>query len=236
MDKIELKPKTEGVFQKFFWVVTHRPNQVWKMGRGYLLFEWSRLWRPIVLGQSDQIRLGRNVRIQRNFSLSAERPHGRISIGDHSILYENAQVESYGLGRVDIGPCCILGDTRIYSRATVRLGARVVSSWNVLIQDFDSHPIDPDERALQIESLCARFRPGQWESEQGVFPRDSNWSFPGRAIEIGDDVWIGANSTILKGARVGRGCLIAAGAVLPGGEYPPRSLIAGNPARVVKSL
>jgi maltose O-acetyltransferase len=52
--------------------------------------------------------------------------------------------------------------------------------------------------------------------------------------EIGDDVFIGARVMILKGAKVGSGSVIAAGAVLaPRFEAPPRSVIAGNPARVV---
>jgi acetyltransferase-like isoleucine patch superfamily enzyme len=55
-------------------------------------------------------------------------------------------------------------------------------------------------------------------------------------VEIGDDVWVGANATILKGARIGSGCIVASGAVVLAGSYAERSIIAGNPARVVKTL
>lgn len=55
------------------------------------------------------------------------------------------------------------------------------------------------------------------------------------SIVIEDDVWIGANVIILSGAKIGRGSVIAAGAVVPKKEFPPYSIIAGNPARFIKT-
>lgn len=52
------------------------------------------------------------------------------------------------------------------------------------------------------------------------------------AVVIGDDVWIGASATILAGAHIGDGCVVAAGAVVRG-EIPAYSIVAGVPARVV---
>jgi len=52
-------------------------------------------------------------------------------------------------------------------------------------------------------------------------------------ITIGNDVWIGCGATILKGAVIGDGCVVGAGAVCAG-RYPAHSLVAGNPARVVR--
>lgn len=52
-------------------------------------------------------------------------------------------------------------------------------------------------------------------------------------VEIGSDVWTGANVTILKGVHVGRGSVIAAGAVL-NKSVPPYSIVGGVPARVLK--
>ncbi len=215
----------QGLIHKAFWLLRHRPNQVFRRGREKLLFEWSRLLRPLFFGPSSGVEWGKNVRLQNNFSLSAERPDARIRLGDRTIIYEKAQIEAYGRGEIQIGNSCILGDLRIYARQRILLGDRVLTSWNVLIQDFDSHPINPEERAVQVESIC-----------QGSPQRSLAWNFPSAPIEIGDDVWIGAGSTVLKGVRVGPGSIIAAGAVVPRGDYPPRSVLAGNPARVVKTL
>ena len=53
-------------------------------------------------------------------------------------------------------------------------------------------------------------------------------------IVVEDDCWVGSNTTLLDGCHVGRGCVIAAGSVVKG-EIPPFSIIAGIPARVLRS-
>lgn len=52
-------------------------------------------------------------------------------------------------------------------------------------------------------------------------------------VAINEDVWAGANVTILKGVIVGRGAVIAAGAVL-NKSVPPYSIVGGVPAKVLK--
>jgi len=54
------------------------------------------------------------------------------------------------------------------------------------------------------------------------------------SIIIEDDVWIGAHSIILSGSHVGQGSVISAGSVVSS-RIPPYSIVAGNPARVIKS-
>lgn len=56
-----------------------------------------------------------------------------------------------------------------------------------------------------------------------------------KGIKIGRDCWIGAKTTILDGTVLGDGCVVAAGAVLNGKEYPKNSIIGGVPAKVIKS-
>ncbi len=55
-----------------------------------------------------------------------------------------------------------------------------------------------------------------------------------RDVVIEDDVWVGANVTILKGVTIGKGSVIAAGAVVTQ-SCPPYSVIGGVPARFLKS-
>jgi virginiamycin A acetyltransferase len=61
-------------------------------------------------------------------------------------------------------------------------------------------------------------------------------SLPGVAgpdTVIGNDVWIGKDARILPGARLGDGVIVSAGAVVRG-RVPPYTVVAGNPARVVR--
>lgn len=51
-------------------------------------------------------------------------------------------------------------------------------------------------------------------------------------IVIGNDVWLATRAVVLPGTRIGDGSIVAAGAVVKG-EFPPMSIIAGSPARVV---
>lgn len=51
-------------------------------------------------------------------------------------------------------------------------------------------------------------------------------------IVVDEDCWIGARSILLRGAHIGRGCIIGAGSVVRG-SIPPYSIAAGNPAKIV---
>ncbi len=52
-------------------------------------------------------------------------------------------------------------------------------------------------------------------------------------IEIGNDVWIGANALILSGVKIGHGAVIAAGAVV-NKDVAPYAVVGGVPAKVIK--
>ena len=54
-----------------------------------------------------------------------------------------------------------------------------------------------------------------------------------RDVVFCGDNWIGANSTILRGVKVGKGAIVAAGAVVTK-DVPPYSIVGGVPARVLK--
>lgn len=59
------------------------------------------------------------------------------------------------------------------------------------------------------------------------YDRDKEWTI------IGNDVWIGANSVVLKGVQVGDGAIIGAGSVVTK-DVPDYAIVAGNPAKLVK--
>jgi acetyltransferase-like isoleucine patch superfamily enzyme len=76
---------------------------------------------------------------------------------------------------------------------------------------------------------------------------DSPWPLPGRrstergqqtdkpSIEIGRNVWIGAQALLVGNVRIGEGAIIGAGALVTQ-DVPPNSLCAGNPMRIMRTL
>lgn len=64
--------------------------------------------------------------------------------------------------------------------------------------------------------------------------REAGFPLESRGVTIEDHVWIGVRATILPGAHIGRGSVVAAGAVVSG-CVPPHTVVAGTPARPVAS-
>ncbi|OCB78724.1 sugar O-acetyltransferase [Flavobacterium crassostreae] len=54
-------------------------------------------------------------------------------------------------------------------------------------------------------------------------------------IAIGEDCWIGGNTVVCPGVRIGKGCVIGAGSVVTK-DVPDNCLAVGNPARVIREL
>lgn len=124
-------------------------------------------------------------------------------------------------------------------QGTVHLGpgVRVTVGPNARLEIGDGTYVTCDSliiaaSSIRIGAACAI----SW----GVQILDTNFHKPAgdrsgpAPVEIEDHVWIASNVTILKGVRVGRGSIVAAGAVVTK-DVPARSLVAGIPARVVKS-
>ena len=56
-----------------------------------------------------------------------------------------------------------------------------------------------------------------------------------KPVKIEDDVWIGGNATIVPGVTIGEGAVVAAGSVVTK-DVPPKTLVGGNPAKVIKEI
>ncbi len=125
---------------------------------------------------------------------------------------------------VSIGDYCSIGiDTKIWSQLSIRIGNYVLIAHRVDIIDSNSHSLDWRDRREDARDVF----------ERGVALDVTR--VPAAPIVIEDDVWIGAKSIILKGVHIGRGAIVAAGAVVTR-DVPSFTLVAGNPARVIKEL
>jgi acetyltransferase-like isoleucine patch superfamily enzyme len=54
-------------------------------------------------------------------------------------------------------------------------------------------------------------------------------------VSIGEDAWIGSKATVVRGARVGQGCVVGANAVVLG-ELAPHTVYGGIPAKVIRQI
>jgi acetyltransferase-like isoleucine patch superfamily enzyme len=223
----------DSLIKKAFWVLRHRRSQFFSQVRTYATFWIQRQWMRV--SPIPGVTLDRNVRVQNRKALMVEAPNASISIGAHTLIYERAILEAFGNGQLRIGGDSILSDIRINCRGRITIGDRFLGSWNVFIQDAGTHPTDAAQRGLQCQITCRNFLPSWGDASDKNLPT-LDWDPEPGTIEIGNDVWIGSSCTILKNVRIGDGCVVATGSVVIAGDYPPNSLIAGNPAKAIKTL
>lgn len=125
-----------------------------------------------------------------------------------------------GLNNLSVGDGTSLpkGSTIYCTDAPCTIGSKVI---------FGPHPtiITGDHRTDLVGKYIIDVTVEE-KTVDGVNPYDA-------PVVIEDDVWAGANVTILKGVTIGRGSVIAAGAVVTM-SFPPYSVIGGVPAKLLK--
>jgi maltose O-acetyltransferase len=175
--------------------------------------------KQIVEVAGDDARARKTVNL---LSPTVFKGHGKIRLdattkfgvvqspGAYACSYIEARTEN---SFIEIG-----AGTTINNRATIlsegagiRIGKRCLIGGELMVTDSNNHELELGRRHFADQK-------------------------PERVI-IGDDVFIGARVIVLKGSRIGSGCVIAAGCVIPPSfEAPPMSIVAGNPARIVATL
>jgi len=131
------------------------------------------------------------------------------------------------------GSACVVYPTaRIYNGRHVRLGDHVTINDFVHIWGLGGVTIGND---CMIASHCAII---SQTHDVGAFLKGLKYRETmeaDRPVIIGDNVWIGAAAVILPGVSIGNDSVVAAGAVVSR-NVPPRTLVAGVPARSVRNL
>lgn len=170
--------------------------------------------RHVILKSKRQIYFGKNLRVAENVRLDALSENG-IILGDNCSIGINTRIECTGsfsfLGKgFKCGNNCGLGTDSFYGCAGgIEIGNDVIVG-NFVSMHSENHNFSDPNTPIRL---------------QGVNHK---------GIKIGDNCWIGAKATILDGSRIGNGCIVAAGAVVTG-IFPDNSIIAGVPAKVIKS-
>jgi len=186
-----------------------------------------RAGRALIMGlASAQYRAAAQVSPSARFAWGAQITNIKgerdaIRIGAHTVIAGQLQTFAHG-GQIDIGQWCYVGEqARIWSAAGVRIGDRVLISHNVNIHDTNSHPKDAAERHAQYVAIVNHGHPR-------TLP-----NVPASPIRIENDVWIGFNTTVLRGVTIGQGAIIGAGSLVLG-DVPAYSVYVGD--RIVERM
>ncbi|MFF3751963.1 acyltransferase [Streptomyces sp. NPDC002018] len=141
-----------------------------------------------------------------------------IELGDHCVIGEHVTLTAGMMPGLDLGPETVLtlGDGVVLGRGshviadtTVTIGADTYCGPYVYITSTNHSYDDPK---VPVGKQWPRMEP----------------------VEIGPGCWLGTGAVILPGARLGRNVVVAAGAVVRG-EVADHAVVAGAPARVVRS-
>jgi acetyltransferase-like isoleucine patch superfamily enzyme len=152
-----------------------------------------------------------DARISPLADIEASRRGSRIAIGAGAVIDAFVKIKpAGGSGDVVVGPGSVINSGCVlYTGNGIRIGGDVLIAANCTLAPVDHEFADPT-RPIRSQG----FRPSRG------------------GIEIGDDVWIGANSVLLDGCRIGPGSVVGA-ASLVRGVLPPFCIARGVPARVV---
>ena len=159
------------------------------------------------------MEVGEGSRIRAHFAFRhyrSRRPVG-LRIGRHTGVYSGVSFDLGPSGEVWIGDHCSIASPTFSTNRRIVFGDYVMAAWDVVIGDS---PFATPRLALDAAA------------------EDENPGPPEESIVIGDNVWITARSTILRGARIGNDVIVGAGAIVDF-EVPDNSTVVGNPARVI---
>jgi acetyltransferase-like isoleucine patch superfamily enzyme len=135
---------------------------------------------------------------------------GTITLGDRVRLdstLARLELVTTPTGHLEIGNNVFINyGTSIVAASRVRIGNDCLIGTHVMVMDCDFHRVD-----------------------------DKSWDTTGRPIVLEDRVWLANRSIVLKGVTVGHDAVVAAGAVVTR-DVPPRTVVAGNPARIVREF
>lgn len=136
--------------------------------------------------------------------------------GEHGRGFQFDPAGDYSYQNICVGDDVSLGlgARLVAARSTIRIGNKVMFGPEVTIRG-GNHATDFPGRFM----ADVRDQDKRPEDDQGVV--------------IEDDVWVGTRAVILHGVTIGRGAIVAAGAVV-NKSVPPYAIVGGVPAKVIK--
>jgi acetyltransferase-like isoleucine patch superfamily enzyme len=149
------------------------------------------------------------VFLGRRVELRARRHHGRLSLGPWCWIGDDNKLRAHE-GNLRLGPKVVMGrDNVINTYLDIEVGENALLGDWIYICDFD-HVVEHLHLPIKKQGLVKT------------------------PTRIGADVWVGEKASILRGADIGAGSVIASQALVKD-VIPPFSIVVGTPARVLRS-
>lgn len=134
-------------------------------------------------------------------------------------------------GKIKIGKRTLIsGSSMLVSKTSIIVGNDVIIAGGTILYDHDSHSVDWELRKNDVKQQVIDY----FETGDQLFHKE--WeNVKTSQIVIEDGVWIGRDVMILKGVTVGNHSVIGARSVVTR-DVEPWTLVAGNPAQVIRRL
>ena len=157
-------------------------------------------------------------------------PEILLEIGEGSHIFS-----SFSLlrpqAKIRIGKRCQLGNSHFICSESIEVGDDVIMAWGITVMDNDSHALHWEHRKNDVRKCYEDYL-----EDQDNFIKNKEWSNINMGpVVIENKSWIGFNAVILKGVVIGHNAVIGACSVVAK-DVPPFSIVAGNPARIVKDI
>ena len=161
---------------------------------------------------------------------------GRISIGKNTVLSESVLLDarhSTETNAIRIGEEVILANNTMISckEGTVEIGNRTGIGAYTVIQSAQHCPVSIGEDAI-LGPRCYLVGGGNYQTDRSDVPIAQQGIRPSDGCRVGSGAWLGANVSVLDGARLGEGSIAAAGAVVVK-PVAAREIVGGVPARTI---
>jgi acetyltransferase-like isoleucine patch superfamily enzyme len=180
-------------------------------------------WYPGTIPENAVVDETAYVETTFSFALCRSRESVAVRIGRGASTYLGTMFDAGPRARITLGDYALVHGARIICDAEVTIGDYALISWNVVLMDTYRVPLATSQRRRVLEGLA-----GRW-------PRHLDSAEPARPVRIGHNVWIGFDACVLPGVTVGDGAVIGARSVVAD-DAPPYTVVAGNPARVIRRL
>ena len=180
-------------------------------------------WYPGQIPENVIVDEAAYVETSYSFQLCRSREPAAVRIGRGASVYLGTMFDLGCSGRVQLGQFALVHGTRIICDQEVTIGDYCLISWNVVLMDTYRYSFSADERRRELRQLASRK------------PRCPSGEAPARPVRIDRNVWIGFDSCILPGVPVGEGAVVGARSVVAQ-DVAPYTVVAGNPARVIRTL